>query len=451
MALIELDLAAPPGQPLSSAPPARRYRLTGLILAAVLVAALGGAAPPGSLRWRYLGGVPSPGGPESPFQLDGDRTYTVAGAGADRVVTAWALAEPPRKLWAVPFPARVVGPDQVTFGDVHAQRAGDVVLLSDGPATTAVDARTGAVRWRSPILVQPLAGDRVGLVQEPEFRAGTLYDQNSGAPGPLYFSASGEPHTEPPARTDIRGVDLRTGATRWSAALPGSVNLFAGAGLVILSSDRLTLRSLDTGKVLREIPLPAIAGQAPYSGQVVGDVALVFYGSDDSDQRHLVAYAADTLRRRWERPEAKVLINPGSCNGVVCADDSSGRVVLDPATGRQLWRAPDDVDLNLRGADVLESTGGNPAVPVRLVSPVTGAQRLDFAGWRSDVSGSADQPVVLRRTLDSGASAFGVVADDPAAVQVLGATRGPVSDCSADDRFVVCRAAGGLQVFAYRD
>lgn len=451
MALIELDLAAPPGQPLGSAPPAQRYRLTGLLLAAVLVVALGGGAPPGTLRWRYLGGVPSPGGPESAFRLDGDRAYTVAGAGSDRVVTAWALAQPPRKLWAVPFPARVVGPDQVTFGDVRASRAGDVVLLSDGPATTAVDAGTGAERWRSPDQVQPLAGDRIGLVQEPEFRAGTLYDQNSGAPGPLYFSASGEPHTEPPVRTDVRGLDLRTGAGVWSAALPGSVNLFTGAGLVILSSDRLTLRSPDTGAVLRETPLPTIAGQAPYAGQLVGDIVLVIYGNDDSDQRRVVAYSADTLRRQWEQPEAKLLINPGSCAGVICAYDGAGRAVLDPATGRKLWRAPDDLDLYRRGADVLESTGGNPAAPVRLVSPVSGDRRLDFAGWRSDVSASADLPVVLRRTLDSGASAFGVIAEHPSAIQVLGATRGPVSDCSADDRFVVCRAAGGLQVFSYRE
>jgi outer membrane protein assembly factor BamB len=450
LALIELDLAAPPGQPLSSAPPARRYRLTGLILAALLVLALGGAAPPGSLVWHYLGTVPAPAGPESPFQLDGDRAYTVAGSGTGRVVTAWALDGPPRKLWAVPFPARVVGPDQVTFGDVRVRRAGDVVLLADGPATTAVDARTGAVRWRSPIPVQALAGDRIGLVQEPEFRAGTLYDQDSGAPGPLYFSAAGEPHNEAPVRTTIRGVDLRTGATVWSAALPGSVNLFAGARLLILSSDRLTSLSPDTGAVLRDTPLPEIAGQAPSAGRLAGDVVLVSYGDDDSDQRWLVGYAAGTLQRRWQRPETKVLLNPGACDGVVCADGGSGRAVLDPVTGRPLWRAPADLDLDLRGADVLESGGGNPAVPVRLVSPVNGDQRLDLTGWRSDVSGSADQPVMLRRTLESGATAFGVVVDDPAAIQVLGTTRGPVSDCAADDRFVVCRAAGGLQVFAYR-
>jgi len=34
---------------------------------------------------------------------------------------------------------------------------------------------------------------------------------------------------------------------------------------------------------------------------------------------------------------------------------------------------------------------------------------------------------------------------------MLGATRGPVGDCSADDRFVVCHAAGDLQVYSYRE
>ena len=34
------------------------------------------------------------------------------------------------------------------------------------------------------------------------FRPGTAYDQDSGEPGPLYFSATGEPHTVTLAPTE---------------------------------------------------------------------------------------------------------------------------------------------------------------------------------------------------------------------------------------------------------
>ena len=44
MAVIEVDLDAPPG-PAPGPPPARRYRWAGLLLAGLLTLALGGAAP----------------------------------------------------------------------------------------------------------------------------------------------------------------------------------------------------------------------------------------------------------------------------------------------------------------------------------------------------------------------------------------------------------------------
>jgi hypothetical protein len=449
LTLIELDRAASPSPPASHAPPAERYRIAGLLLAALLLLASGGAAPPGRLHWRHLGGLPAPGAPEAAPQLDGDRTYTVSRAGGQWTVGAWQLAEPPSRLWTAHFPARDVGPDQVAFGDVRVRRAGPVVLLSDGPATTVVDARTGALRWDSPIPVQPLAGDHLGLVQDTQFRAGTRYDQESGDPGPLYFSAAGEPHTEPPITTEVRAVDLRTGTTVWSASLPGSVEVFPGAGLLVLAADRLSRRSPDTGAVLGETPLPVIGGQRPSFGQLVGDVLLVAYGEVDSGNRRLVGYAADTLRRLWTRPEARALVSPGRCDGVVCLDTPSGRTVLDPATGRPLWSVPAGVDLTRHGPGLVE-VGGSPDPAMRLVDPVTGVERLDLAGWRGEVPGSGGEPVLVRRPVGSGASTFAAAGGDPATLRVLGTTRGPVGDCSADEQFVVCQAAGELQVFAYR-
>jgi outer membrane protein assembly factor BamB len=452
VALIELDLTAQPDLPLSSPPPAYRLRLPGLLVAVVLAIALGGAAPVTPTLWRYLGVVPAPGGQEAPFQLAGGRVYTVATAGADRVTTAWAVQQPPRRLWTVRFPARVAGPDDVAFGGVDASPAGDVVLLSDGPAITAVDLHTGRVRWRSPTGVLPLAGGRIGVTQTQVFRPGTRYDQESGAPGLLYFSSTGEPHVEPPLRTELRGIDLRTGAALWTVPLPGAINVFAAPGgaaaVLVLTSDRIERLAGDTGTVDRAVTLPKVGGTGPANGDLSDGLIRVRYG-DYSFAGHEVAYAADSLARRWQRDVPEVLLDPPNCGGVLCAGPRAALDVIDPATGQAAWRAPADVDLDRQGGYLVEIDSGTGA-PIRLVDPATGAVRLRLDGWRAEISGGADQPIVLRRAEPAGRSAFGVVLADRDKLQLLGETDGPISDCTADRSHVVCRGGAGLRIWAYR-
>ena len=453
MALIELDLTAPADPTLSSPPPAQRLRLPGLLVAAVLLLTLGGAAPVVSMLWNHIGVVPAPGGPETPFQLADGRIYTVATAKADRVVTAWSLGTPPRRIWTIEFPARVAGPDQVSFGGVETQAAGDVLLLSDGPATRAVDRATGRALWSSPVHVTPLPGDRTGLARYQTFRPGTLYDQDSGDPGPLYFSSTGEPHTEPPTLTEERGVDLRTGVTAWSVEVPGSINVDiapgGGSTFLITAADRLTLRSGDTGQVVREAPLPRIEGYGPGSGELIGDLMVIDYG-DWNLAHHKVAYDAVTLRKRWQQAFPQLLMDPANCVNVLCSGGRDAPEVLDPATGRLRWRAPADTDLLLQAGLLIESHRSSGA-QLRLADPVTGAETASLRGWSADVTAtSASGPIVLRRDQRAGESAFGAIRPGRRAVQMLGVTGTAVSDCAADERFVVCRAEGGLQIWAYR-
>jgi outer membrane protein assembly factor BamB len=449
LALIELDLTARPGPAPTSIPPARRYRTAGVILAVALVLVLGGAAAPDALSWHFLGTIASPPIPESPFQLDGDRVYTAGGFGNHRTVSAWRLAKPPVKLWSLAVPARELGPDQVAYGDVRARTLGDVVLITDGPDTTAVDARTGATEWHTGIGVHPLPGGRIGLVQDPKFRPYTEYNQAGGAPGELYFSATGVPHDEPPIETELRGVDLRTGATAWTVSAPGSVVVFDDpSGVVVLESGRLTLRSASTGAVLRTTGLPVLDGQTPQSGHLVGGLVLVSYGEEHGDARSLVAFSVATFRQLWRVPQAKVLTDPGVCVDLACADDQSGVSVLDPATGRTLWHAGGS-DLARFGGDVLVAdTGTNDTV--RVSDPANGDQKLSLTGWHSDISMADDSPLLVRRTDDSRASVFALVQDDPVALRPLGVTHGAVSDCASGPSFVVCRGTGVRQVFSYR-
>ncbi|MET0422272.1 MAG: PQQ-binding-like beta-propeller repeat protein [Actinoplanes sp.] len=450
MALIELDLTAQPDLTPRSLPPAHRYRLPGLLLALVLALVLGGAAPGQAVLWRYLGLVPSSGGPEAPFQLAGGRIWTMATDGADRLATAWSIDEPPRPLWTARFPTRVVGPDQVGFGSVDAQPAGDVVLLSDGPAITAVDARTGRTRWTSPVVVTPLAGHQVGVQQVQQFRPGTVYDQSSGDPGMIYFSSTGEPHTEPPTRSEVRGLDLRTGRSLWSVSAPGSVNMFVAPGddpaVLVLSSGRLERRDGGAGTLQRQIAMPRLGGSGPSSGELIDGLLLVHW----SDLGHEIAYDPVTLAQLWERDLPEVLLDPANCVDVLCAGGQSALDVLDPATGAARWRAGRNVDLMASSGYVLE-VDSRSSDPVRLADPATGRSRVDLSGWRLDVSGPEGVPLVVIRTeVKPLTSAFAVVDTRHDVLQPLGAVTGAVSSCLADGQHVVCRGDDGLRVWAYR-
>jgi outer membrane protein assembly factor BamB len=313
-----------------------------------------------------------------------------------------------------------------------------------------LDAATGRLRWSLPVPVTPLPGGRVGVVQRQEFRSGTVYDQDSGEPGLLYFSSTGEPHTEPPLRTEIRGVDLSTGATLWSTSLAGSVNVFEVPGtapaVLILSSARIERRDGVTGAVARLATPADFGGARPVGGNLVGGTLIVFYGA--SGERE-VAYDPETLRRLWDRSVPEVLLDPPSCSDVLCAGGRAALDVLDPVTGRPLWRAPADVDLSRRAGYVAE-VDSRSGMLRRLVDPMTGSTRVDLTTWWSEPIGPADQRPVLRRLDHSRDTVFGVVDSRRDAVQPLGVISGVVSDCTADRGYVVCRGDGGLRIWAYR-
>jgi outer membrane protein assembly factor BamB len=342
----------------------------------------------------------------------------------------------------------VTGPDDVGFRGVDARQSGDTVLITDGPAVTVVDAATGAVRWRSPVGLTPLAGGRIGVQQTQVFRPGTVYDQDSGEPGLLYFSSTGEPHIEPPVRTEIRGVDLRTGATVWADAVGGSVNVLpapGGAAVHVLASDRLERIDGVTGEVGRTLRLPKIGDSGPAGGTIADGLLLVRYGDYAFDGQE-VAYAPDTLARRWQRSVPEVLIDPPACDDLLCAGPRAALDVLDPATGRAAWRAPAEADLGEHEGYVLEKNPDTGA-PLRLVDRATGATRVDLAGWDAGLTADRKLPLVLRRSLAAGKSAFGVVLAGK--VQLLGASAGPVSGCTSDRHYVMCRGNEGLEVWAY--
>ncbi|MEV4702590.1 PQQ-binding-like beta-propeller repeat protein [Actinoplanes sp. NPDC049316] len=439
MALIELspETPAPPDPP--AAPPAYVYRRFGLALAVLLTLALGGAAPASSLLWQRTGRVPTPVGTD--LQLMGGRLYSLDFQQQPPVVTAWS-ADPVRRLWSTPGPA---GTEEEPY--FLSAATTDVVMINVRRSTTVLDARTGSVRWRSDTPLQRL-DDRTGLVLREDFRPGTEYDVDTGAPGRLYGSTTEELHTEPARSTSLDGVDLRTGRRIWSASVPGSISTaFIGGKIVVLSADRLSVRSPRDGAVLRERVVPRVGGHGPVWGEAVGDILLVHYGGF-GEGGPVVAYAVDTLDALWQQYQPDPQGSAAACAGLPCVRSRTEVSVVDPRTGRLLWRADPDTDLLAFGPGSVLVVRGQTS-PMRSVDRATGRVLADLGRWRGYVA-VHDEAYVLTRTETDGSTSVGMLRAGRTAVQPLGRVRQPTGQCQADDEFVACRVGEAVDVFHYR-
>ncbi|MGA5305163.1 hypothetical protein ACPCHT_35015 [Nucisporomicrobium flavum] len=442
MALIELSPETPAAPDPPAAPPAYVYRRLGLALAALLTLALGGAAPVSSLLWQRAGRVPAPAGTE--VQLLGGRLYALDFQQRPPLITAWS-ADPVRRLWTAPGPQ---GSEEEPYYLTDATP--DLLMVNVRRSTTVLDARTGAVRWRSATPLQRL-DDRTGLVLRETFRPGTEYDVDTGAPGRLYGSTTEQLHTEPARSTAIDGVELGTGRRLWSASVPGSISTaWTGRAIVVLSADRLTVRSPRDGAVLRERAVPRVAGGLPVWGEAVGDVLLVHYGGF-GEGGPVVAYAVDTLAPLWQQYQPDPQGSAAACAGLPCVRSLTEVQVVDPRTGRLLWRAEPDTDLLAFGpGSVLEVRGQTS--PLRSVEQATGRVLADLSGWRGFVAvrGERDEAYVLTRPEPDLSTSVGVLRAGRTAVQPLGRIPLAATQCQADTATVACRVGGGMDVFRYR-
>ncbi|BCJ54908.1 hypothetical protein Asp14428_63830 [Actinoplanes sp. NBRC 14428] len=442
MALIELGPGTPAPPVPATPPPAYVYRRAGLLVAVLLVLALGGAAPTSSLLWQRIALVPVADRAE--FQLLDGHLYVVDFRGDQPRVGAWST-DPVRELWNVP------GPPGSEDKPYYIAGGGDgLVMLTVGRTTTVLDAATGAVRWRSPTLLQRL-DDRLGMVLEERFRPGTEYDQESGAPGGLYGASSDVLHTEPALSTSLSGVDLATGHRRWTATVPGSVSVVwtgpARRAIAVLSDARLTVRAPDTGAVLREREMPRVGGHGPTWFEDAGTALLVHYGPF-GEGGLVAAYASDTLDELWQQELPDPQGASGTCRGLPCAETRAGAAVLDPRTGATLWRAGPSADLVAFDDDTvleLEPAGR----PRRVLDRRTGRARIDLRYWTSLASAPGDENVVLATVGPATpGTAVGLLRPGAAAVQPLGRVAGGTDFHSGGD-LVGCRVPGGVAIYRH--
>jgi hypothetical protein len=449
VALIELDLNAPPPAA-AGRPPIRYYRYAGLLLAAILTLALGGAPTTASaVVWRTDGSFPLPR-PDTSVQLLGDRLYTMDTSGERRVVTAWSMT-PLRRLWSTGVP---LGRDPesgvvVRDGYAYLSGAGGNTLLQTSFGSTVLDTATGAIRWATGTPVEAVSGG-VGIVPETRFRPGTVYDESSGSPGPLYWSSAGRPHTEPPEQTTLRALDLATGRRLWSADERGSVYVVPAAGhaagFVVIAANGLTARAAGTGRVLRQHPLTL--GEVSYPD--MNGAVLVLRHDQPDGSAVATAYALDTLQPLWRLAEPADTGNGSNCTDLPCRADATGLTVLDPRRGTPLWHAGAYLDLIRRSAGTLQIQAA-ASHPLQLRDPRTGAALAQLSGWDSVADSDPDDPIVLfRAEPPDGHAQFAVVPPAGHGVQPLGRADARVRGCWSDARHIACRTIDGIQVWSYR-
>jgi hypothetical protein len=450
VALIELDLDAPPA-PAPSRPPARYFRTVAVFTCALLVLALGGAAPAVAVLWQRAGLVPL-AGPSTSYQLVGGLLYTLDDDAGRRTTTAWSL-HPVRKLWAVSTALAVDAAGSVIHDGASLSAAGGYTLLHASDRTTVIDSRSGRIRWASsaPFVAE---NSDVGIVQRTEFPPGTEYDQSSGDPGVLYWSEDGVPHIQPPDHTVLSGLDLGTGRVRWTASERGSVYVVPAlgdaTGFVVIAADRLSSLAADTGAVLRARALPRFAGSDISYPELMGEVLILRHDVSATGAGTATAFGMDTLEQRWQVTEQAQDGGSGSCQGLPCEQEGDRLAVLDPATGVPLWYASRRVTLFARGPDVVELLG-TTKIPVRVLDARTGRVKVDLTGWQNVADTVDDAPIVVYRAQPpDGRAGFGVLAPGASRVQPLGLSSQRVDQCASDEKYVACRTGSGVEVWSFR-
>ncbi|MEV7623055.1 PQQ-binding-like beta-propeller repeat protein [Actinoplanes sp. NPDC089786] len=435
MAVIELDPS--PETPLTPArPPLHIFRPAGLVVAAVLLLALGGAAPAATTMWRSIGSIPL--ATEGTFTPAGDRIVTLADTDQARVLTAWQQ-DPPRRLWTASLPASEPPDGVVLTAGNWLFAEGDTLMVPQSDySTVAVDLRSGQTRYTLRNRVEP-ALPGVGLIRRTIFRPGAANDPGSDADGMLHIGDDGRPYHEPPQRTEVSGIDLGTGRALWRLPVRGAaVTRMVGASLLVVSDDRLQEVDATTGRVLRE--------QESAGGgwvDIVGGLAVVF------GARTTTAYDLATLTPRWHTPTGPLsdTATGARCDGVVCRRSETGAEVIDPATGATRWRTGREASLRPQGSSLIEYDSVSQR-PLRVVDAASGRPAADLRSWQT-LSSLGTLETLLSRVEPGGKRmSFAVVRAGQ--IQPLGYADVIVRDCRAGDGLVVCRHDEGIELFAYR-
>jgi hypothetical protein len=352
------------------------------VIAAVLALLCAGAAPARSALRHAATLHPSPAASVS---VAGDLLVVADPTGGpDTTVTAYGLPDSAAQ-WTATLPGSAV---------YTASAADGLILLAERDAlrrraaTIALDAGTGAVRWRTGGAVITSPGAPVGLVVN-EVRS---------------FSGPGRR-----VQGGIEAVDLATGTTRWRVQVPSTavaeVSARPAVALVVYDSSTAEVRDLATGTVRASMKLPP-TDYAPDNPQMIGGTLVLRHR--ERDRPVVTGYELTTLGLRWSRLDRAAGLDWTDCPPRLCARRPTETWTLDPADGS--WT----------------TTPGDGVI------------------WRS-MRGSGDR--LVARSLDG--DRLLVAATTPDQPRPIGALPAGYRDCRAGASALVCRLdSGGLAVVA---
>jgi hypothetical protein len=296
-------------------------------------------------------------------------------------------------------------PDAAGPVTVRAAAAG-LVLVNAGSTALALDARTGAARWRARGVVLGFTGDDANVV--------TMHDTDQGIA--------------------LAGRRPATGAPRWTDTVGPAEEYTVGYGAGRVATVAVVRRS-DGAARLRD----AASGEArrgrvgrpgPGSRLALVDDLLLVSTVDDSVGT-TTAYDSRTLRRRWTVDGA--FERAAGCGVVICLGGNGIRA-LDPGTGADRWARP---DVPFAGP-ALAGTKSSPLLSVAdpdvapvVLDPRTGATMLNLAPWT--VLGPDGRRLLLLQHTDGTTDRVGLADLDGSTVRELGRVPPVVRACAERD------------------
>lgn len=411
----------------------RQVTAVGATLATVLVGALGGSV---ASRPALIPVASIPTGITDSISLIGDHLF-VRGRNATRL-DVYALPTGAH-LWRLGFRASV--------DTLRVDAAAGVLLVETFDITrpagtvTALALGTGRQLWES---------------------GGFLAAQAQDVDGAVLLAPA-----DPSTAGQVRLVDVRTGAVRWSRATAAATALAAaGPGRILLRSPAgdAQVVELSSGRALASgvlgEPDPLVAkGLRPDPATVptavtVDDLVFLLYQAEYPTT--IVAYDGGTFHERWRATGDGRVYSVAGCGPVLCAEGEQGVTGVDPVTGSPRWLGAAWSGAYPIGdgsrALVVGSTGEEASA---LLDTATGAVALAIPRW-APVNPGAEPMLVTFTEVGRLGVWVGVLDAVRAQVSPVAWLSGIANLCEQDGpdpghTYLACATpSGGTEVWLYR-
>ncbi|MFF5293612.1 outer membrane protein assembly factor BamB family protein [Paractinoplanes globisporus] len=277
----------------------------------------------------------------------------------------WSAAVQPSEFASRPAGDTVLVPtDTITV--THEEPNGDTYYYITAGTTIALDAATGAERWRVKGDASPLPAG-TALVTEHDWRNRVV---------------------------GLRLLALHDGAERWKLALPplAGFTLLPGpehpeAVATVGEDGTAAIYGFADGKV-------RATGRVPWDATAALTVSLIPAGRGFAVVRAqpdggslTTVYSADTLRPLWQAGSVT------SCGELICSTGLGGVAGHDPATGRVVWTLPDTFDGWAISPDRMVTLANGDNTEFQLVDSRTGKRLGEpIAGMLASSSNVAGVP-----------------------------------------------------------